>query len=133
MTNAAPRVYDVPEISRDHVQVQVVHCLTRGGADVNANVESVGKLVLPPDCLVRHFDSVCGRVLLLSHCLEPAADMPARNEQCVMWRHWETIPQADDEFGFEEDACGIWIAEGATGVAHLKLGKGHLFNVESPW
>src|SRR5262245_3894708 len=49
VADAAPRVLDISEISRNHVQVEVIHRLTRGGSHINANVESVGNSVLLPD------------------------------------------------------------------------------------
>ena len=106
--------------------------LSRGFADVHADVEAVG-VMFREDRLAgdRHGGSELH--VLFARCVEPACDVAGRDEEGVAFADGVSVPDSEDVFASVEDAGGIGVAEGTVlfghrgrpgSAAHLTLAHG---------
>lgn len=117
MANAAARVGDVAGHPRDDVHVQVRDGLPRRGADVDADVEAVGR-VGADDGFARGDGGLHQLGALGGRGLEPGCDVPPRRQQRVTGVHGERVPEADDERARVEHAVDADGAERAGASRH---------------
>jgi hypothetical protein len=91
MPYAATWIRHVADVARNDVDMQVEYGLTRGWADVDADVVAVG-LVLRLNHRLGHFDGAHQLALFVQIRLKPVGDMPPGDQQRVTGRDWKGIP-----------------------------------------
>src|SRR5262249_6309085 len=128
--DAAARVVHIALIPRNHMRVQVEHCLSRGFTDVNTNVESAGLVRFGDHCTnsINRLDDLDS---FLWACLKPARYVSSRDYQSVSPRDREPIPNTKRRWRFKKHSLNRNIAEGtfigghAFPSADAQLGVAH--------
>ena len=77
--NAAARIWDIADISRDHMDMEVRHGLSTGYAFVEADVEAVRRMALCQQVL-RFIDRLHQRDAFVLAEITPLRNMPLRYE-----------------------------------------------------
>jgi hypothetical protein len=120
VANAAARVGDVAGVAGDDVDVEVKDRLARGGADVPADVEPVGPVLLQ-DLVPGDRDRGDQLLLLRGSGLPPGGDVAAGDEEGVPGGHREGVPEAEGELATVEDSLPGRATEGAGRLSHGQL------------
>jgi len=120
VADAAARIGNVSRIARDHVQVQMEDGLTCRRANIHAEVERIRRRgVLPLEDRCAGAQGCLDQLgALLRSGIEEARNVALRDEERVAGRHWEAIPQAENELARVKDAAGVGITERTGGICH---------------
>jgi hypothetical protein len=120
VADTAARIRDVAGVARDDVDVQVKDGLARGRANVPADVEAVGPIMLE-DLLACNGDGGDQIALLLGGGVPPGGDVTARDDKGMSRGDGECVPQAQDQLAGMEDSFGDRRTEGAAEIRHGAL------------
>ena len=117
VADPAARVGHVARVPRNDVNVQVEDRLPGRPPDVDPDVVAVG-CMRRLDRRLRGLHRLQQLPPFLAGRLEPARDVPARDEQRVPVRHRERVPQPDHPLALVEAAVGRDVAERAGAFRH---------------
>lgn len=95
VTNAASRIINVTEVSRNYMEVQMLDCLAGRLSDVDSQIEPVRRVIPFDD----GFDRPCTfqqRGALNGSRFEEFTDVPSRYDERVPGRNRIRVPNAKD-------------------------------------
>src|SRR5262245_66306636 len=93
MSNASARIVDIAGVAGDHMKVEMKNCLSRCSAEIEADVETVGRILSPNRCyrLINSRPSPCLHYVCQ---VIPGGHMASRNDNNVAGTHRKCVPDS---------------------------------------